>query len=679
MKKRLFSIAMAGALVAGLATSAFATIKPTRVGPVSEYGALHAGYIINDGCGSSTEVCDPLPSPGAILGSWNGSPVSVQGMSLTWSQYWPYGSSFYGGSYIDTLVGAWHVELVRAAMGVVPPWGHFSYMKNPAYFESQMDTVVQAAIRNDIYVLIDWHSEGGYFNCIHPGQTPKLKFNDNKECFTAADAAKFFGKMAERYGKYPHVIFEIYNEPVAESWDDLKAYADTVITEIRKYSNNLVIMGTPQWSSQAGDAIKNPIQDKNVAYSYHFYADIHKTDEHTASSQKAIDAGLPVFITEWGGIDKIFSNASQKEQLEKFLTWRNKNKLSSAKWDVEKPFLTDSDVDQYTLNTLMPKLHTYQKHFNWETEIKDSLPIIINYNSANLLLGKWKYETDSTVADGDGKYGHSGAEFYGAKADNGNGAPGTAGATEFKFSLNGIKLDTAGTGYAYAPYVNVTLELPELAYEPCPPEVDCGPQYPTELGYCDMVSYKYKGTNHQFTAFEEWNLSETVYGEGSWDYAFVEMPYSPEWTTVYVDLGWMRRNAWQAGLPEGINLEATTGLRFAIRDEAFDNKLEVTGLSCVKGVKNYTPVTPPVSIKKQNRIASNASNISVATQGKLIAVDGLASLNGKKFALVNSMGQTLSRGTVQGNSLRLMAPRSGRYMLFIRGEGVNITRVISIK
>ena len=221
MKRTKMAIAALCALA--FASSAFATIQPTRVGPVSQYGALQSG---KNSAGEGRIY-------GSVQGVKDGAEVQVRGMSLTWSQYWPYGSSFYGSSFIDTLVGSWNVELVRSAMGVVPPWGHGSYMTRPEYFESQMDTVVQAAIQNDVYVLIDWHSEGGYYNCIHKGTKPKYEFNDNKTCFTANDAAAFFGRMAERYGKYPHVIFEIYNEPVSESWADLKAYADTVISAIR--------------------------------------------------------------------------------------------------------------------------------------------------------------------------------------------------------------------------------------------------------------------------------------------------------------------------------------------------------------------------------------------------------------------------------------------------------------
>ena len=61
-----------------------------------------------------------------------------------------------------------------------------------------------------------------------------------------AEAKAFFGKMAQKYGKYPHVLYELYNEPVEDKWEDLKVYAKTIITEIRKYDpDNIILMGCP--------------------------------------------------------------------------------------------------------------------------------------------------------------------------------------------------------------------------------------------------------------------------------------------------------------------------------------------------------------------------------------------------------------------------------------------------
>ena len=139
---RLAMIPVLAALAAG---TAIATIAPTRVGPVSTYGALQAG---KNSVGQGRIY-------GSVNGVVDGKEVQVKGLSLGWSLYWPNNSSFYGHSYIDSLVKARNPEIIRSAMGVVATWGHGNYMTRPGYYSSLMDSVVQAAIANDIYVLID--------------------------------------------------------------------------------------------------------------------------------------------------------------------------------------------------------------------------------------------------------------------------------------------------------------------------------------------------------------------------------------------------------------------------------------------------------------------------------------------------------------------------------------------
>lgn len=613
-----------------LASSAFATIQPTRVGPVSQYGALQTG----------TNAAGEGRIYGSVDGVVDGKEVQVRGMSLTWSQYWPYGSSFYGHSFIDTLVGSWNVELIRSAMGIVPPWGHGSYMTRPEYFESQMDTVVQAAIANDVYVLIDWHSEGGYFNCIHPNEKPKYEFNDNKTCFSAADAAAFFGRMAERYGKYPHVIFEIYNEPVSESWNDLKAYADSVLTEIRKYSNNLVVIGTPTWSSMAGEAISNPVQDKNVAYTYHFYANLHQTASHIASSNTAMANGLSIFVTEWGGIDDIFTNASYKTQLESFLSWVNEKKLSTAKWDVEKPYLEASDVDNYIKANILPPKTTYTKNVNWETSITDNLPGSVTYGTSSAISGTWSATSD--IDDYGDEQGEKGNSTF------------TNNSTATTVKMDNMILDTVGTGFDYAPYIRA--------------EYTFGAG--VDLSNCKMVSYKYKGANHQFTLYYDWNASVDYFGVGVWDYPFVEMPYAPEWETVHVDLGWMTSNGWQTGIPTYPVLEAATAFRFVVTNDFFDTSLWIEDLKCEEEVSGYSPVEIDTTTALPT-IASKASPVNVSVQGKNIAVSGIE--NGSLYMLSNMLGQVMASGRTNGSSLNLNVASSGKYILRIGSKQTAIS------
>jgi len=90
--------------------------------------------------------------------------------------------------------------------------------------------------------------------------------------------------MAATYKAHPNVIFEIYNEPLNVSWVNvIKPYAERVIDAIRgEGAENLIIVGTPNWSQDVDVASFHPIVSEgenvreNIAYTIHFYAGTHK-------------------------------------------------------------------------------------------------------------------------------------------------------------------------------------------------------------------------------------------------------------------------------------------------------------------------------------------------------------------------------------------------------------------
>ena len=61
------------------------------------------------------------------------------------------------------------------------------------------------------------------------------------------------------------------------NWPELKAYADQIVEVIRKYSDNLIIMGTPEWSQKPHLVKGAPVADPagNTAYAFHYYAGSH--------------------------------------------------------------------------------------------------------------------------------------------------------------------------------------------------------------------------------------------------------------------------------------------------------------------------------------------------------------------------------------------------------------------
>lgn len=283
-------------------------------GPVSQYGELKAGTN-SSGNGRIYGTCNDY--------STSGHEVQVRGMSLFWSMDSAQ-SKYWSKSTVNGLVQKLNIELIRAAMGVDGDWGYGNYFTKTSFYQGLMDDVVQAAIDNDIYVIIDYHSHIA---------------NEN-----VANAKSFFSRMAQKWGGYDNVIFEIFNEPACAvggstscsnfmTWSTIKNYATQVIATIRQYSDNLIIVGTPMWDQQPNAAISSPINDANVAYAFHYYAGTHSTSSEGANAVEAMNAGLSVFVSEWGTINAD-GDGSVAGSNSGWQTWLDTYKLSSANWAV---------------------------------------------------------------------------------------------------------------------------------------------------------------------------------------------------------------------------------------------------------------------------------------------------------------------------------------------------------
>lgn len=245
------------------------TEKPIsdRVGPVSQYGQLQAGAI--DGIGAIYGSCK---------GVTTGEEVQVRGMSLYWSLIKP-ATIYYSDEGISAMVKDMKIELIRAAVGTMENWGGGvqGWIMDPDGQRELIDAAVRAAIRNDIYVIIDWHSHTA------------TKQQD--------EAIAFFTEMAQKYGGYNHVIFEVFNEPTNQTWDQIKAYAEAVIAAIRLYSDNLVLVGSPMWDQTPNSAIGKQVEDpaNNVVYTFHYYANTHSVTTQGKNADQAMKAGASYF------------------------------------------------------------------------------------------------------------------------------------------------------------------------------------------------------------------------------------------------------------------------------------------------------------------------------------------------------------------------------------------------
>jgi len=261
----------------------------------------------------------------------DGVETQLAGPSLFWSVWG--GDRFFNHDVVDWVVKDWKASVIRAPVAVEASGG---YIMNPDSMTTLAKAVVDAAIANGIYVIVDWHAHDANLH--------------------VTEAQTFFTEMVNTYGDIPNIIWEIWNEPNdvngtgatgQDTWADIKGYASEVIPVIRAKSDNIIVVGTPKWCQTVMDAANDPISGPNIAYSLHFYAKSHKQWLRD-NADKALAKGIALMITEFGmtnadggswsnpGIDPV--------ETTKWITWAAERKISWANWS-----LTDKDESSAAL------------------------------------------------------------------------------------------------------------------------------------------------------------------------------------------------------------------------------------------------------------------------------------------------------------------------------------------
>lgn len=255
----------------------------------------------------------------------NGDSFALHGMSshgLQWDV------NQLNGSSATWLKEDWGINLVRGAMYV----REGGYLDNSAV-KTTLFNLVDAAITNDLYVMIDWHILNG---------------DSNDPLFYVEQAKTFFDEASRKYANNPNVIYEIANEPNGSDrsgrtvgWSShIKPYAEQVIPVIRRNAPNaLIVVGTPNWSQFVDDAANDPVKKPdgtayaNIAYSVHFYACTHGQWLRDRVST-ALGKGAAVFVSEWGTGDASGAGSVCEPQTREWATFMTQKKLPWANWSV---------------------------------------------------------------------------------------------------------------------------------------------------------------------------------------------------------------------------------------------------------------------------------------------------------------------------------------------------------
>ena len=268
----------------------------------------------------TTELATPrvtgtLHVEGTRLVDDNGNPIQLRGLSTHGLAWFP---DYINEECFRQFREDWNVNVIRLAMYTAEGGGYCTD-GNRESLKTLIQSGVEYATNQDMYVIIDWHT-----------------LSDNNPNTYLEEAKDFFDEVSKEYKDYNNVIYEICNEPNGgTSWGDVKSYAVKVIETIRANDDDgIILVGTPNWSQYVDQAAADPITGyDNIMYTLHFYAATH-TDWLREGMKSAIAAGLPIFVSEFGICDASGNGAIDEYQAEQWIKVLDDYGVSYVAWNI---------------------------------------------------------------------------------------------------------------------------------------------------------------------------------------------------------------------------------------------------------------------------------------------------------------------------------------------------------
>lgn len=278
----------------------------------------------SEGKDDPTAVHGALHVQGGNLVDEKGEKVQLYGMSTHGISWFP---QFMSRETFQTLKEDWNTNCIRIAM-YTAEYGGYCSGGSQEELKNLVKDGVSYATETGMYVIIDWH--------VLQDRDPNV-YKD--------EAVTFFDEMSALYRNQSNVLYEICNEPNSGvSWEMIKNYADAVIPVIRKNDPDaVIIVGTPAWSQEIDKALESPLDYDNVMYALHFYAATH-TDWLRQRCRTCLEAGLPVFISEFGMCDASGSGGNDFTQASEWMDLIHDYHLSYCCWNLANKNETSSVI-----------------------------------------------------------------------------------------------------------------------------------------------------------------------------------------------------------------------------------------------------------------------------------------------------------------------------------------------
>lgn len=312
-----------------------------------------------------------LKVTGSKLTDAAGNAVQLRGISTHGIAWFP---DYINAECFKELHNNFGINVIRLAM-YTAEYNGYCTGGDKNYLKNLIDKGVRYATDNGMYVIIDWHI-----------------LSDGNPNTYIGEAKQFFNEMASKYAANNNVIYEICNEPNGgTSWQDIKNYANEIIPVIRQYDKDAVILvGTPNWSQYVDQALADSITGyENIMYTFHFYAATHR-DDMRQNVQNAVNAGLPVFVSEFGICDASGNGGIDEEQSGKWIKMLNDNQISYVIWNLSNKNETSSLISSacnkfsgFTVNDLSECGKWFLKLMTGQLSLPENVGNISNNNQSN--------------------------------------------------------------------------------------------------------------------------------------------------------------------------------------------------------------------------------------------------------------------------------------------------------
>jgi len=356
----IFIISFASSCSQGSTVRTDNMLSETSVQVAAESATTAAGTFVSDTtitASESTDITYPLSTAivtsraadeygqlqviGTNLCGSDGKPVQLKGMSLHGINYV---GDFISTASFKTLAEDWGCSVIRLPLYTESD----CYIRYPDKYYEVLCKGIDLCIAQGVYVIVDWHI-----------------LSDGNPMTYLSESLDLFSKISERYGDSPNVIYEICNEPnsgkmgdaaAVVTWSgEVKPYAEQVVAAIRANDpDNIIIIGSPNWSQDVDIAAADPVEGTNLMYTLHFYAGSHG-QELRDKMDAAMKLGAALFVTEWGDTNNTGGGKLYLSESDLWLDYLDANMISWCNWSIGSSIAEKSNVLKMNSDILTPQ------------------------------------------------------------------------------------------------------------------------------------------------------------------------------------------------------------------------------------------------------------------------------------------------------------------------------------